>query len=106
MSDNNKVRITGLFDSKFGYSVKVTDKIVEALSQVEVGGFLNVNISDDGFRTEQAAKYGKEFDQTAAASLTFSAGNGASATKSPAPAPAERPAPTTVAKKPLRVTKF
>jgi hypothetical protein len=75
-----KIFVGDLFTSKFGLSLKVTDKNIEKLREklaqmtdsLEVGSYININTIADERREETAAKFSKPVDQTASHVLVFS----------------------------------
>lgn len=73
----NKTKISGMFDSKYGFTVKVTPEVVSALSSIKEGGYLNVNRVREETRERLASEKGKNVENTVAAYLEFSAIDGA-----------------------------
>lgn len=69
----SKVFVGDFFTSKYGYSMKITEKniekvrekMTEALNSLEVGGYLNLNEINEDKRAETASKFGRDIEQTA-----------------------------------------
>lgn len=81
---NKKVFIGDFYTSKYGFSMKITEKnlekvrekLTEALEGLEVGGYLNLNEIAPERREETASKFGRDIDQTASHVLVSSPGTG------------------------------
>lgn len=91
----SKVFVGDFYTSKFGFSLKLTDrniekvreKLNEALDNLQVGGYLNLNEIAPERREETAAKFDKPVEQTASHVFVLSPATGATAPKAKVFAP-------------------
>lgn len=95
----SKVFVGDFYTSKFGYSLKLTEKniekvrekLTEALDALEVGGYLNINEIAQERREETATRFGKDIEQTASHVLVVSPASGGVGAPKAAPKAAARP---------------
>ena len=67
-----RTKLTGMFDSKFGFSAKVTPELLEQLNAVKEGGFIQLTRVKEETRERIASERGKDVENTVAAYLEFS----------------------------------
>lgn len=68
----NKTKISAMFDSQYGYTVKVTPEVLAALASIKEGGYLNLSRVKDETRSRIASERNTGVERTVAAYLEFS----------------------------------